>query len=240
MRGLALLALAAFLVAPSFADWNHPVKWNQMDALDSYGGASWIDNDTPSDAISADDFMCNESGFITDLHFAGWSIYGEIYLTGFRVQFWNNIPAGGGLESHPGDLLWSRDIYTYNTSGSAAPFLYEIDIPQADWFAQTQGNIYWVSIQGLMLNDGFFDGWYWSFRQRGLHNLDDAAFASQYFGYAPWAHWAVNPANSVVLYNGTMPPGYTSLDMAFALTGIVPEPATFGLVGLGLLLLRRR
>jgi len=232
--------MAAFVIAPAMADWNHPIKWDQLNPLDSYAGASWIDYDNPSDAQTADDFMCNQTGWITDIHFAGWSYYGETWIDKFRVSFWTDVPQGSDA-SHPGTKLWEHDFDTWNTTGTL-PYYYEIDIPEPYWFLQQQGNIYWISIQGVMVTDGYFDAWYWQFRERHEPtNLDDAAFWSSYFGYAPWASWGFQPGYGPPgLYDGLLPGGWTSADMSFALTGIIPEPASIGLLGLGLFLLRRR
>jgi len=220
-----------------------------------YGGASWIDYDTPSDAQSADDWLCTTPGWLSDIHFAGWSYYGNQYIDAFRVSVWTDVPAIPGYdESHPGSQLWSRDFTLadpldphkigYQDLGDGT---FRINIAENDWFYQqgTPDNplIYWISIQGVMRTDGAFDGFYWNFRDPAAgHLLDDAAFASNYFGYPPWASWYWQTGLATTnLYDYYPPPqDYAqSADMAFALT-FIPEPASLLLVALGGLLLRRR
>jgi hypothetical protein len=240
MRYLCILALLAMAAGANA----QIVKWDQMDGFDAYGAASWIDNDTPSDAQTADDFLCDMTGPITQVDFAGWSYYGEEYIAGFRVTFWTDVPANDYDESHPGDLLYDQTFYSWATEGEST-YIYSIMFPEGQQFVQEAGNIYWISIQGVMVDDGYFDAWYWNFRDRYLPvNLDDAAFNSEYYGYAPWAHWGFTPGyGDPDLYEGKMPQDWTSADMSFRLYG-VPEPGLVSLAGLllgaGALWLRRK
>jgi hypothetical protein len=220
-----------------------------MQGIDTFAAASWIDNDTPSDALTADDFVCTQTGWITDIEFAGFSYYGSSYIDKFRVSIWTDVPELPGIdESHPGQLLWQKDFGAADPGDplrlgwqevSAEQF--KIDIPEADWFWQDEGTIYWIGIQGLMVDDGFFDAFYWYFQERHLPIWgDDAAFTSTYFGNPPWANWGFGPGyTDPDLYDGPLPTGWTSADMAFNLTGI-PEPASLALLGLGVIVLMRR
>jgi hypothetical protein len=255
---LVFFALGSLLVLRAFGDWGYDYKfWDQMDECDDYAGASWIDYDTPSDALTADDFLCTTAGPITEIRFAGWSYYGEQYITRFRITFWDDVPATADDESHPGDLLQECWIdpadpndplkIGWYSPGEFCPYVYEyrIDLPEDCWFFQ-EGTpqdpvIYWIGIQGVMVTDGYFDAWYWNFRERHLPvNLDDAAFQSDYFGYPPWANWGFTAGyGDPDLYEGTLPEGWTSADMMFQLRG-VPEPSSFAVLGLGLLALLRR
>jgi len=239
MRYLLLVALAGLAVGPAFAaEW----VWDQL-TPDSYGGASWIDNDNPSDATSADDFLCDQTGYIKTVKFMGWSYYGEAYINQFVVDFYNDVPATPNDQSHPGDLLASYTLPF--TSEGSLPYTYTVQLPGDGFFQDgtpTNPKVYWISIRGLMVDDGFFDAWYWSFKDRNIPAWnDDAAFTSTYFGYPPWSSWGVDPAGTVSLYDGPLPGGWTSLDMCYKLIGDkVPEPASLLLIGLGALLLRRR
>lgn len=257
MRILCFVALAGFIAAPALADWNHPVKWDQLQPdPTTNSAASWLDYDTPSDAMTADDYVCSGSAadrYVTDIEFWGFSYYGSVYIQNFVVQFWSDVPASPTEESHPGTMLYSYHATPANPADPlklgwqeaevAANGLsrFKIDLPRENWFDQGVGasHVLWISIQGEMVTDGFFDAFYWTFRDPASgHFGDDAAFQSQYFGYAPWAHWADN-AGTTSLYYGPLPAGYTSRDMAFRLTGI-PEPTSFLLLGIGFLALRRR
>lgn len=238
-------------------DWGDPVKWDQGEfRLDGYAGASWLDYDTPSDALTADDFQCSglaSERYITDLEFPGFSYYGDIYIDAFRVQFYTDVPAAPGSQSHPGSLLYSYDVgpagvdgigwqpITFvHTNGADTTAGYKINLPEAEWFDQgLTPRVLWLSIQGVMVSDGFFDAWYWGFRDVNYHFNDDAAFASDYFAYAPYASWADDTTALPNLYYGPIPAGWQTLDTAFRLSAR-PEPTTLVLLGLGGLLLRRR
>jgi hypothetical protein len=237
-----VLALALALVAVAAnADWDHPVKWDQLMPPDSYGGASWIDNDTPSDALTADDFLCLDGAPISEVYFRGWSYYGIGYLAAFRVTFWTDVPATPNDESHPGELIYDEVFGPADPAGLGwkqvdpenDANLFVINIPECLWFPQERGNIYWIGIQGVMVDDGYFDAFYWQFRERHEPvNLDDAAFASDYFGYLPWANWGFQPDyGDPALFDGPLPDGWTSADMCFSLHGI-PEPGMLSLLGL--------
>ena len=273
MRGIGILALMALMAMPAFGgvpgpytatpsalgswsvtgrDWGDPIKWNQMDGIDTYGAHSTIDYDTPMTSTTADDFLCSFAGPVNDIHFAGWSYFGNTYITGFRISFWSDVAETPQDESHPGSQLYTYDVTTLlpptPTPGASGwrdnlDGTFTINLPQDHWFYQegTPGNPirYWLSIQGIMVTDGYWDAFYWNFRDRNIATWgDDAAFESAYFGYAPWANWGVDGTGAVALYDGAFPAGWQhSLDMAFALS---PEPASLLLLGLGALALRRR
>ena len=115
---------------------------------------------------------------------------------------------------------------------------YFVDM-SADAFYQQENNIYWIGIQGVMVDDGYADAWYWHFRERQMPTWgDDAAFYSDYYAIPMWSNWGSPPGYADPdLYDGPLPPDWTSLDMSFRL---VPEPVSLVLLGIGALLLRRR
>ncbi len=222
-------------------DWPHPTKWDQMDGIDSYSGSSFICNDGPNDALSADDFECTETGWITDIRFAGFSYYGNEYIDQFRVTVWSDYPATLQDESHPDQLLWEvyvdqadpLDIlgigWTDLTDGT-----FRINLPGGDWFYQegTEANpiIYWIGIQGVMVDDDFEDYFYWNFRDRYISPWnDDAAFYSISYSYPPWYNWGweSHAGNLIELYEGPFPTNWdSSADMAFKLSGLKEDSET--------------
>ena len=256
MRYLLASAAALGLATAAMGDWGHPIKWDQLSpGFDTFGAFSTIDNDSPAFGLTADDFMCMESGFITDIHFAGFSQFGDGFIEGFRITFWTDIPATPDDESQPGNLLYD---YTVGAVDPADPLgigwqalgddTYRINLPQDEWFQQEEGNIYWIGIQGVMVDDGFGDSFYWNFVDRDLPTWgDDAAFESETFGFAPWANWGWQDDGAgglePNLYEGAFPgdPFVKSADMAFALSGIIPAPGALALLGIaGLMGGRRR
>jgi hypothetical protein len=90
------------------------------------------------------------------------------------------------------------------------------------------------------------DLFYWNFQDRNLDTWgDDAAFASGFFGYAPWSNWGWRVMDAgPELYDGPFPQGWVkSADMAFQISGRpIPEPGLISLFagGFGVLALIRR
>ncbi len=256
---------SAFGTSPQPRDWPHDIKWEQGEFdLSGNSAASWIDNDTPSDAQTVDDFLCSglpSEQFITDIEFPGFSYYGDTYLDKIRVSFYTDVPAVPGVsESMPGTLLYQYDVEPadqngigwqaidfYHTNGVDFTSGYKINLPQDQWFDQgLTEQVLWLSIQGVMVDDGYGDYFYWGFRNYGLNWGDDAAFQSDTFGFAPWAHWGYNnnlDPNGIPygtdIYEGLLPAGWDSVDMAFRLSG-VPEPSTLLLLLPLATLIRRR
>jgi len=254
MRIVIGLAVAGLLAAPALADWPHVIKWDQgIYGLDTYAAASWLDYDTPSDALTADDYYCDGLAghrYISDLEFWGFSYYGSQYINQFRVTFWTDVPGTPDDASHPGELLDEIWVDPANPEDplkigwyEPEPSRFKIDLPEAEWFDQGVNNprTLWVGIQGVMVNDGYFDAFYWYFQERHAPTWgDDAAFMSEYFVYPPWANWGFPPGYAdPSLYDGPLPLDWTSADMAFRLTA-TPEPVSLLLLCVGVTLMRRR
>lgn len=257
MRIRITLAIIGLVAATTFADWpGAEVKWDQLTpGIDNYGAHSTIDTDTPLTSITADDFLCTQTGPIAEVRFAGFSQFGNLYIDQFRLTFWNDVPAGPDDESHPDALLYeyyadAADPLDPNRIGyqDLGDGTFLVNLPADLWFWQQQGSVYWIGIQGLMVEDGFADAFYWNFAGRYIPTWgDDAAFASDYFGFPPWANWGwpirdpLDPGFAGPdLYEGPFPAGWeSSADMAFAL--YTPEPVTLVLLAIGgLALIRRR
>jgi hypothetical protein len=268
---LAALGLGLIGFAPvAKADWNpgDPYKMHYpqlpdlsptgLDVLATYGGYYF---NTASGAyiqlgnkILADDFLCTQSGPITDIHIWGsWLYDAHDPNAVFQLSIHSDIPAGsaGVPYSQPGPKLWSLNLapsqeriyaaapehfYDPNTSAILGPdnqvWQYNFIIPPAVAFPQQQGTIYWLDVQYIptaAFTTNLF-GWKTSLN----HWNDDAVFGDNLTPGADPPFW-----RELIYPSGF--PQQGSMDLAFVIT--IPEPSTYALVGLGaavLMILRRR
>jgi len=232
---LALLATVLALASPrAVADWPHEVKWDQLDNPSEQVVFSTVNDD--GQTIAADDFLCDETGWITDIEF--WGGYSDIFaLNALRVTFWEDVPATGLDESHPGQLLREIDL----TEACPCDELrrgwqllegdrFKINLFEEDWFRQEAGTVYWIGIQGLMDGHALF---YWHFRDPGATTSgDDATFAGDEHGLDSSFHIGWRTESEATTYTGTLPDDwFSSADLCFRLTGTaIPEPASICLV----------
>jgi hypothetical protein len=239
--GLCVLAFVLGAAAPALADWGHQVKWDQLQPS-NLGNASCLVS--TQECLTADDFLCTETGWITDIEFNGWIVNGPEPAS-FRITFWTDVPPTGEEESHPGELLADIDV---DPADPADPlglgwqkvdtYVYKINLPVDDWFLQEESTIYWIGIQGVMSDSNWF---YWTVRDRtaGLYG-DDAAYTDP--NHDPWWHLGWLGENAMGTYEGMLPGDWLqSADMSFRLSGIpIPEPSVFLLATVGLLALLGR
>ncbi len=109
MKALLVAVLIAAFVAPASADWfpEDPAKWVQFPDLTETG----IDINASDGFILADDFLCTEEGYITDVHIWGSWLQDEVMDPGavrFTLSIHEDIPdslSGTGY-SMPGEVLW--------------------------------------------------------------------------------------------------------------------------------------
>ena len=201
-------------------------------------------------SLMADDWLCNATGTVTDIHWWGsyWTPTGEGYgdysdsrpnapaggITGFNITIWTDEPASQqNPYSHPDTLIKPISI-TGNANETPAfqvtdpsgflthdVYKYDIDLSANDQFNQVQGTIYWLSIQAIIPNN-------------------------------PEKQWGWHETSTIHNDIGVMKKGLESSwfipcgghDMAFELT-TVPEPSGIlailsGLSGLVGLAVRRR
>ena len=170
--GLFLIGAMMISIIPAVqADWNEgdPFKMHYPQLPDPTGWDVAFNGKT-----LADDFMCTESGEITEVHF--WVSWNNDFIDWDSI---NNIhlsihtdipdPDGPGPEySMPGELLWETDVnqggFIYRPYGEGAQGWY--DPETGEWeennhtqihqinitgiqnaFVQTQGEIYWLDIR---------------------------------------------------------------------------------------------
>ncbi len=130
----ALLLLSA---ATAHAHWDQsmPAKWVQLPDLAPTGMDVNCTEAYPS-YILADDFLCTETGLITDIHIWG-SWYHDVYPDGnpgwvsFTLSIHSDIPASESPTGYsmPGNVLWIQQFQ----AGSFTYQLWQGDL-QEGWF----------------------------------------------------------------------------------------------------------
>lgn len=235
--GLVVVTALGLFALPVLADWNpgDPAKWVQLP--DPQG---WDVNATYPKVL-ADDFLCTQTGPITDVHLwvSTHQYDGPPPIQSIHLSFHSDVQ--GPPFSHPGALLWSTDIpvpnplvkirqygegqegwYDPNTGQWNRPdhnLYYQVNITNIpNPFFQYVNTIYWLDVSFTVPPGLPPVGWKTSYQ----HNLDDAVW-----GDFPEPNW--QPLHDPITGQ--------SLDMAFVLT---PEPASVLLLGLATALIRRR
>jgi len=242
-----VVGLAVLMVASGVrADWDKgdPYKMHQPQLPDPKGWDIAFGPTTGSQLLLADDWLCTQTGAVSDIHF--WiSFQGDEWskdpadVGPLWVGLWSNQP-GSKLPpkpSRPLDRLWARSFkhyeYTFRQDGQGDQgfynpetgeytgktdhkLIYQINITDIpNPFIQEEGKVYWLSLQMDMHPDDGTIGWKTSSEQWA----DDAVWTSWPYGDKPipW-HPIQDPRTG------------ESLDLAFVIT---PEPATLALLGLG-------
>ncbi|MGH8015191.1 MAG: hypothetical protein ACREBV_03275, partial [Candidatus Zixiibacteriota bacterium] len=65
--------------------------------------------------VLGDDWRCSETGWVKDIHFWGsWQHGVQGQILSFNVKIFSDVPSGPAEPfSHPGNLLWERDISNF-------------------------------------------------------------------------------------------------------------------------------
>jgi len=196
----------------------------------------------------ADDWLCTETGPVSDIHFWVSHQGGEIpAILGLRVEIFENIPAPLDGFSMPGKSLWQGDLlplgddFDFATAsggtgqqgwfdpvtGQYIPndhdSFFQINLTKiSDPFIQQKGEIYWL---GISIDTTNADGWKTADLDKypapytGRHFEDDAVYR---LTDGSWAE---------LVYPIGHPRELESIDLAFVIT-TVPEPASATLFGL--------
>jgi len=266
---LSLGAMCLFSTALK-ADWDptDPAKWVQLPDLNPTGldvlASAYNSSPPPPYKILADDFLCNFSGPITDIHIWGsWlddrvpmDAVGTLIPPRFHLSIHSDIPAVPGVShSMPGSLLWQADLLPtqsrlYATANEqfldpnsgliigtdSQVWQYNFLIDPANAFVQQAGNIYWLDVQAGVPDAPAGDLPYvFGWKTSLDHWNDDAVYGDNSIFAGPPTAW------KELIYPSSHPLAGQSIDMAFVLT-TVPEPHTwmFTLLGVGLLALGMR
>ena len=105
------------------SNYNHKMHFPQKPDLDGWDvSASYFDW-VESGICLADDWMCSETGQISNIEFwGGWKNGVEGTVDGFWVSIYENVPASSfdNLNGLPGEKLWEQyiDDYTVTYVGS--------------------------------------------------------------------------------------------------------------------------
>jgi len=271
-RAFLALMVVGVCALPTLApaDWDPAspdpdTKWVQMPDPNGW------DVKVTSPKILADDFPCYETEYITDVHLWGsWEHDWVGKIDWIYLSFHDNVPAGVDPNmpwSHPGDLLWAAMIAP-DTAPTGAVVIREWGTGKQGWYDPNTGEYIPEDHNGIWQVNIFLDQIFpldELFVQRGpggptdptIYWLDVMMGVSDPTGLYPYVDFGWKTSDQVwnddAVWGDEEPPIYwrpledpviiRSLDMAFVITGIVPEPgliATCGLGLLALLALRRR
>ena len=142
----------------------------------------------------ADDWLCNNSNPVTDIHW--WGSYAGYMdnvpptdVIGFHIGIWTDVPANADQPwSHPGKMIWQWrptmadlkqkyvgcDFHPDFMTDIDACFKYNFQIPKKQWFHQKGDvNVYWISISAIYPDD-YLPQWPWGWKTRPHFYNDDA------------------------------------------------------------------
>jgi hypothetical protein len=255
------LCLLAF-TAMALGDWDpgQPAKWVQLPDLQPTG----IDVLATHPKVLADDFLCKQTGPITDVHIWGSWLHDylptntqglpDASLVNFRLSIHSDIPQGPAPSySMPGNVLWQQ---TFNP-GQFQTRLYKDHLVEG-WYNPNTGEYIQQGDTQVWQYNFFIDPAI-AFLQQGTATnpitywLDVEALpvsipgvAEPLFGWKTsinhwnddgvWSDTPVGPWRELV-YPSNHPYAGQSMDLAFVIT---PEPTTICLLGLGIMSLIRR
>lgn len=189
--------------------------------------------------ILADDWMCSESGPVKDFHFWGSWMHGVTgIINSFTIQIYSDIPAvPPELYSHPGELLWEREIVNFNATHimpdlpegwydpSTGTILfedhldywqYDVYLPEGDWFIQDEGTIYWLAITAHVEDP---EQTFWGWKSSVDHWNDDAVWKE-------WMIYCVASDNGSGTVNLPAPCPYIANDDVMELVDGLPPGTT--------------
>jgi hypothetical protein len=175
------------VAAPVKADWDpgddYKMHYPQLPDPDGWDVSNY--NSSKEPLLLADDWLCTETGLVTDIHIWGsWLADINGLIDSFNVSIWSNDP--GTNFSHPGVLLWQHTFNrsefterswgngsqgwwffysnsTYQTDGWVPndhnyTWQYNLHIDPAIAFKQQEGSTYWLALSTLHSSEYYF-GW---------------------------------------------------------------------------------
>jgi hypothetical protein len=259
-RHLQLLIALALCAVPMLAraDWDpgDPSKYEQLPDPNGWDVAV-------TGSFLADDFLCTETGYITQLHFWGsWKGDNVGAISNIRVEFWTDNPDSDGPGpdySKPFYPLWGNDFgpswFTerlYDTgdqgwydpvSGEFTPneqrpdhvniYEYNIDMSNLSLLFKQEATAAAPALYWLLIKVTLVNDEQFDFGWKTA--LDQHYDDAVYDAASEW------PPDWHKLVDPGIVGAVVSLDLAFVLNGVpVPEPSVLVLVGVGLITLWRR
>ena len=239
--GISVL-LHLLLLPNAFADWNvdDPAKWSQLPDETPLGVDVRLYAEgygPPPGLWLADDFLCEQTGPITDIHFWG-SWLGDLHPTDpqaiqFHLSIWSDVPTNEVNEySHPGILLWETNV-------SAPDFIERIwtNVPEKEgWYDPVEGQ-YNPAADELIWQYNFFFDRESAFIQQGTPEnpvvywlaINVMILDPEFMGGFGWktsmehwnddAVWAIDPGQWMELrYPLGHPMEGVSMDLSFVIT----------------------
>ncbi len=230
-RNLGYSGLALSGEVEDYAVTLYQLKWLQPPNLDWTG----VDVDNSSVPL-ADDFLCTQTGPITDIHLWGSFLSDHIPPDGpanmtIELAIYADVPVGPNIPySHPGDRLWNKTfrpgqfdaglcyhvvdgewwhdpvLMQWIHPGDFNCYQFDFYVDPAEAFQQVEGRIYWLGLKYYFNDPEIRFGWKTSYEQWN----DDACYLGEN-GPAP----AWRP----LVYGGGHPWEPASMDLAFALSG---------------------
>ncbi|MFH1686040.1 MAG: hypothetical protein ABIE70_00790 [bacterium] len=253
MRVLTIILAVVLLATAAFADWfpgdGHKMHFPQLPDEAGWNVKASFGN------VLADDWMCSESGPVTDIHFWGsWFGGNTGAINGFQISIYADIPdpdlGDPGTFSQPGQQLWTRyfnlsDVVVRHITplpqvweGWYDPVLEQWLYPDHDNyfqynitniagpFLQTMDEIYWLSIEADVA-EGADPQPLWGWKSSTEHFNDNAVYTGGVVG-----------GSCVVPDNGTgtadMPADcdFTSPDEVFMIIDGLPPGTTIEMDGI--------
>jgi hypothetical protein len=193
-KGFWIFVAAIFfcvIIAPVKADWyltdNHKMHNPQLPDPNGWDVANYNNiNDGMRPLPLADDWLCTETCYVTDIHIWGsWNGDRKGEIESFDVEIRSDYPAIG----HPGELLWRhtfsgseiKECYWGNGSQGWWKFIHQdYYSPGINWqgydhndtwqynlhidnstkaFIQQKGTTYWLAITPHVSSSGYEFGW---------------------------------------------------------------------------------
>ncbi len=148
--GIFMVAIFCVVATPVNADWNltdtYKMHSPQLPDPNGWDVANY-NMTTGEPLLLADDWLCTETGYVTDIHIWGsWKNDSKGEIVSFIVSIWSNDP--GTNFSHPGGKYWEHTF-----SGSEITEVYEGSGNQGWWEIRSDPQVLIINTQTNNHND---------------------------------------------------------------------------------------